>query len=499
MKNPSHYLEELLKESKIIQSVSRLAQIHGQDVYLVGGALRDILLKQQLGKDFDFVCLGEVGHLASHLAHGEHGKAFPIAESEGTWRVVLSQEQRKTEVDFSQIQGKDIIHDLKQRDFTINSLAVNLKDVIISAHPTVIDPLHGLVDLQRRILRANSEESLRQDPLRMLRAFRLSSVLGLQLDPDTLQMIQRNKKEISRSAGERIRDELFALLNEEETSVFFRKLKQTGLLREIFPEIKNWENLEQGSHHDFPLLEHSIRTVEAVEICLRHIQEIFPPYGSYLEQHFCHVIEEGVSRRALLKFVAFFHDSGKPTTYSEEPEGKTLHFFKHAQEGKSMNEIISQRLKPSRKSIRLIAELTRYHMRLLGLVRVERLTIRAKYNFFRDLGQEGLDSIFLAFADGLASKKIDLAWPLSPEMEGPQKILKIARELLGYYFEDFIHQPLRPLLNGYEIMEALELPPGKEVGRLLTQLREAEIFGKIRTRQEALDFLKNIDRTKPFL
>jgi poly(A) polymerase len=242
-----------------------------------------------------------------------------------------------------------------------------------------------------------------------------------------------------------------------------------------------------------------MRTVEAGEIILAHLQDLYPSYGKILGQHSSSTIEEGISREALFKFVAFLHDSGKPATGSTSPDGPTVRFLDHDQEGQRINLRIAQRMKLSRKAVRIISELTRQHMRILSLAKTREVTSRAKYRFFRDLGNEGIDMIFLTLADGLASTPVTLGWPLIRELPGDlKKIKEVAEELLRYYFEEFLPKPPRPLFDGMEIMRALGIPPGEEVGRLLERLREAEIGGKVRTREEALEFLKNIDSSRPF-
>jgi poly(A) polymerase len=138
-------------------------------------------------------------------------------------------------------------------------------------------------------------------------------------------------------------------------------------------------------------------------------------------------------------------------------------------------------------------------MRIQSLAKTEEVTSRAKYRFFRELGKEGIEAIFLALSEGLASKPIRLGKPLVQELPGDlRKIKEVAEELLRYYFEEFSPKPPRPLLDGREVMEALGLPSGEEVGRLLDRLREAEIAGRVRTREEALEFLKNLDSSRPF-
>ena len=240
--------EKLLRESKILQAVRRLSQRNRQKVYLVGGMVRDLFLERPLGKDFDFVAAGEVSNLAKELATAAGGHAFPLSDSFGGWRIALKSGKRKIDVDLSPMQGGDILEDLKQRDFTINSIGISLEEIFTQEHPPLIDPLYGLSDLQSRILRVNSEESLLRDPLRMLRAFRLFIYPWAESRRETLRLIQRNKELILRSAWERIRSEFFAGLGERQAGRFLRDLHQSGLLEEIFPEVQGWESFEQGTH-----------------------------------------------------------------------------------------------------------------------------------------------------------------------------------------------------------------------------------------------------------
>jgi tRNA nucleotidyltransferase/poly(A) polymerase len=488
-----------LKKAKILQIIHRLAQKRGEEVYLVGGAVRDFLLGRPLGRDFDFVAKGEVHPLAQELAREMDGHAFPLDEGFGTWRVIIKKAKRKTDADFCPLQGQDIIEDLRQRDFTVNSLAVSLKDILHPELPPPIDPLGGLADLRAGILRANSETSLLQDPLRMLRAFRLASALGLRVEEETLAMIRRNKNRILNSAWERIRTEFLMGLNAGRAGEFLRGLYRSGLLEAIFPEVKEWEGLDQGAHHDFPLQEHAFRNVEAAEFIFAHFQDFYPAYAEQLGRHFSLDLEEGIPRKALFKFVAFFHDSGKPGTRSSGQEGQPVRFLDHDLEGQKINAAIARRMKLSRKSIRIISDLTRHHMRVLSLSKVKEVTSRARYRFFRDLGKEGIDMALLGLADGLASRKLRFDEFLEESLtQDFRRIKEVAGELIRYYFEEFSQKPPAPLLDGREIMEALGLPEGRAVGSLLARLREAEMGGMVGTREEALDFLKNIDRSRLF-
>jgi poly(A) polymerase len=491
---------ESLRKSNIIQIIYKLAQERKAEVYLVGGAVRDFLLGRPLGKDFDFVVPGDAAGLAKELARQTEGTAFLLDDAFGTWRVVIKKAAGKSEADFCVLQGGDILADLRQRDFTINSLAIRLPDIFQTEKPLVIDPLGGLSDLRKGILRANSEDSLRQDPLRMLRAYRFAYALGLKIDEETVKAIGRNQKLIHRSAGERVRGEFFAALHENRAAHFLRDLYQTGLLPELFPEIGEWEQLSQGPHSDFPLLEHAFRTVEAGEFLLAHLRDFSSPDAQALEQHFDQVLEEGISRKALFKFECFFHDSGKPPTRTQGPEATGFRFLDHDQEGQRVNERLARRLKLSRRSLRILSELTRQHMRLASLAKGGAVTPRAKYRFFRDTGKEGLDLVLLSLANAGGSRKPSASFdPFRAPSEDLRKIMEAGRELLRYYYEDFSPKPPGPLLNGKEIMKALRLSQSPLVGRLLGMLKEAEVSGRVRSREEALEFIKNIDISKPLI
>jgi poly(A) polymerase len=410
--------------------------------------------------------------------------------------VVLKKKRKKTELDFSRLQGKDIIEDLKQRDFTVNSIAIHLKDLARPDDPCFIDPLRGMIDIRNGILRANSVESLRQDPLRMLRAFRFASTLKFPVEEETLKMIHRNKDLICQSAGERIRTELFMALGEEGAGLFIRNLHQTCLLGEIFPEVRGWENLDLGIARPLSLMDHALRTVEAAEFIFSHLGDLCPSHMDFLKDHFFQHDEEGVSRGALFKFIAFFHDSGKAAMGPRDQGKGSPRFLDHDQEGSKINAAIGRRLKLSRRSVRIISELTRQHMRIKGLTKVQELTGRAKYRFFQDLGREGLDLAILSLAHALTSSEVELKWPLVLEMnEEAKKIKEIADDLLRFYTDEFNQKSTQRLVDGEEIMRALGIPPGKAVGALMSKLKEAEIWGRVRTKEDALQFLKNIDKS----
>ncbi len=486
-----------LKKSKILQAVYRLIGEQRTEIYLVGGSVRDVLLKKPIGKDFDFVLPGNAAGMARDLARQMAGTAFLLDDAFGTWRVVIKNADGKSEVDFCTMQGGDILADLRQRDFTANSLAVRLADLFQTEKSPIIDPLGGLSDLRKGILRTDSEESLRQDPLRMLRAYRFAYTLGLKIDENTVKAIARYRKLIQNSAGERVRGEFFAALHENRGTQFLQDLCRIGLLQEIFPETRGWEQLKLAPHSDFHLLEHVLQTLDAGEYLLAHFGDFLPVQAPSLEQHFSQVIEEGISRKALFKFECFFHDSGKPHAQMLSSISGGARFLDHDQKGQEVNERLGRRLKLSRRSLRILSQLTRQHMRLASLIKGGPVTLRAKYRIFRDLGKEGIDLVLLSIANTAGMGPVDPFDRFRAQSDDLGKILESGWELLRYYYEDFSLRPYGPFLNGKEIMKTLRLPQGPMVGRILGLLKEAEISGRVCSREEALEFIKNIDIFRP--
>lgn len=463
--------------------------------FLVGGVIRDLLLGRPMGKDLDLACANKVEGLAQKFSASLGGHAFCLNDAFGTWRVAIKGPKGRTEIDFSPLQGKNIIDDLRQRDFTINCLALSVFDVLKPTPKSLIDPLGAVADIEKRILRAVSEDSMRNDPLRMMRAFRLSYTLGLSIEGKTLEMIQRHKRAIQGCPSERIREEFFTTLNAPRSVCFLQEIRKLSLLVEILPEIKGWEELEISP--GLSLWEHALGCVGAAEFVLRDSTHLF---GKPLEAHFSESIEEGITRRALFKFLALLHDSGKPQAKAISSGESPYRFLDHDREGERVNSDIGRRFKLSRKSIHILSKLTRHHMRLFSLSKAKALTGRAKYRFFKDLGKEGIEALGLALANTLAKKGMDFSGRAIKKFpEEFQEIRKLGFKLLRYYEEQFTRREPGPLLSGKEIMEAFGLPQGKEVGRLLSRLHEAERSGSVRTRSEALEYLrseyqKNIDK-----
>lgn len=487
-----------LRKSAILQAVHQLGVCMGEDLYLVGGALRDSFTGKSAGKEFDFVMKGGVENIANAFAREQKGAAFLLNDFFQTWRVVIGEGAERIELDFSPLQGKDIFEDLKRRDFTVNSMAVSLRELFSSECWPVLDPLKGLEDLNQEILRANSEESFLQDPLRMLRAFRISSIMGLKIEPRTYQWIQSQKGLIFHSAGERIRQEIFKALERSGAGSFFKNLYRSGLLDKIFPDIGGWnEEIKDGCSCS-DLMEHAVGVVEAGEWILEHLFLFFPTYADNLESHFSKPIEQGINHRSLLKFFCFFHDSGQAISKGGRENANETNRRKLEGNSPKINEMIAKRLKLSEKTVRIISELSDHFEYFPLLVVKGGIQPVLKYKFFNELGDRGIDLIVFGLAHELPGGKEKQFWSVQGVPVDFEKEKEIGDQLLHFYYEEYLERSIVPLINGRDIMEVLGLPPGKEIGEFLSSLEEAQMEGKIRTREEALNYLKKLDRFNRF-
>ncbi len=482
------------------QTVRRLAEKRGVRVWLVGGAVRDALLNRPV-HDWDFAVDRDASALARAVGDTVGGAYFPLDEERGTSRVVLKAEDDAwLEVDFALLRGADLMTDLAARDFTINAMAVGQRGALI-------DPLGGKADLEARCIRATSEQALRDDPLRLLRAARIEAGLNFEIEPQTATWIRRHAPSLSTSAVERIRDEFARGLAVPGGAVFTERLDDLCLLPHIVPELRALKRVEQSFPHRFDVWRHTLvmmSTLENVVAAVKGESFEHKPRGPFLADvplsawgdvarrlgqfaddlgaHLAVEICADRDRMLLLKLAALLHDIGKPQTQSMGDDGR-IHFYNHEPVGAKMVGSIMQRLRFSREEGEHVHTMVEAHLRPAHLARAEKITRRAIYRYFRDTGAAGVDTVLLSIADHLSS------WGPNLQEQRWARRLDMAELLMHHYFErheEAIAPP--PLIDGHDLMDALDLPEGPEIGRLLRILQEAQAAGEIETREEALEW-----------
>jgi poly(A) polymerase len=492
---------------KLLKLISNFATRSNRNVFLVGGFLRDLLLGRET-KDFDLVPEGNAEKFASNFAREAGGSFVLLDEKNKVYRVVKQRISKKKgkeifNLDFSQMRGEKIEDDLLLRDFTINAMAVRLDIVeeklrtftgVKLSRESIIDPCGGMVDLRKKLIRKISPRIFNDDPLRLLRGYRLAVTLGFSIEKETENEVRRKVDLIKRVARERIRDELFKILSIPQSYRYIRRLNRVGLLSRIIPEMEMMKERPENYYHREGLWGHSLETLRSVEEILESLTKLFPRMSGKILTHLEEKVYGGIERKTLLKWAAIFHDIGKPKTVRRE-KGR-VRFFGHEEAGTSLVIEIMERLKFSNKAIKIVDRMIESHMRPGNLSEAPRLTDRAIHRFFRDLSEEGVDTLLLSLADRYSYFKTGLDLNKEPALEINRKSIKrhektVRKMLSKYYYHKERILP-KPLVRGDEVIERFNLPQGPVIGKLLKRLEEAQAGGKLKNREEALQFLKKI-------
>ena len=476
------------------QAVRQLAEERGARVWPVGGAVRDALLRRPV-HDWDFAVDRDALGLARAVADALGGAYYPLDAERDTGRVILVVEDgARLELDFAALRGDSLEADLLARDFTVNALALDERGGLV-------DVTGGAGDLEAGLIRAVSERTFRDDPVRLLRAVRMEAEQGFEIEPQTASWLRRDAPLVSLPAAERVRDEFVRVLMAQDASIPLQRLDEFGLLPHVMPELESLKGVAQSPPHRFDVWRHTLATVNTLEgvIAVATGQEASPramaavppaawgdlarvlgQFSGDVTAHLAVEVSSGRDRALLLKLAALLHDVGKPKTSSQDEDSR-IHFYNHELVGARMAASRLQRLRFSRDEVERIRTIVGQHLRPGHLARAEEVTRRAVYRYFRATACGGVDVVLLNLADHLAT------W--GPHLQEARwaRRLEVAQTLLIHYFERYektVAPP--PLVTGSDLMAELGLEPGPQIGRLLETLREAQAAGEVNTREEAL-------------
>lgn len=471
----------MLKE---ISEVINLAKETKTDVYIVGGYIRDILLKKK-SLDIDLVVSEKAESFAKKLAKKINGKCFILHSDLQVYRVAVINNPDLEYIDISLMQGKNIEDDLSRRDFTINALAVKIEN-FDNIKKNITDCFDGIKDLKKKEIKAVSKKVFNDDPLRMLRAFRFASEYNFKISKETLSLIKKSSSKIITVAGERIKNELFRILNNKNSSQYIAAIDECGLLEKMFPVItKMKKSAKNFYYHPKGLFQHCFQTYEALEKIFIKLDKYFPQSKDILEQHLNEPFSENVNKKNLLKFIAVFHDCAKPEC-AKRMDNK-MRFLGHEELGAKKTAQIMKELKMSNKEIEFAKAIISEHMRPSNLAKSEVITNRAQMRLFRDVKENTPYLLILAMSDWHSYKT------LKKKIYSP-KVLKqqeksVAKLILGYY--DFINnKPKDKIIDGNVLMKELKLKPGKIIGELLQYINNAYEEGRIKDKTQALKYAK---------
>lgn len=451
----------------------------GRPLWLVGGAVRQLMASEPVA-DLDVAVAGDALPLGRRLADRLEARFVVLDEGRGAGRVVGPVGQALP-IDVVDLRAPTLEGDLRARDFTINALAAPLADLLRDGSATVIDPTGGLADLRTRVVRLCGPAAIVDDPVRVLRGVRLAMHGGWGLDPGAEEAMQAGARLVVGVAAERVRDELVGILGEPRAAAGLRMLDRLGVLAALLPESAPMRATAQPLPHHFDVWEHSIRAVEGVDALLADLDAL-APWGPGLREHLGEPLGGGLTRRETLRLAALLHDVAKPETRTEQ--AGRVRFFGHDAAGARRAASIAERLRLPRRASRVLERLVAEHLRPMHLAQAGEITRRARFRFFRDLGDEVSDLLLLSLADAAA---LTGGSPLAVWAGDGGAVV---RTLMAGAEAEVTAATRPPLLRGEEVMAAFHLGPGPAVGRLLERAREAQALGLVATRDEALDYLR---------
>lgn len=494
-----------------------LGQLVSGQAWLVGGRIRDRLLDRTC-LDTDLAVAEGAIELARAIAGASEGRAVVLDAGRDVARVVWPGQPARS-LDVARLTAGSIEADLRRRDFGVNAMALPLDARCVETlraggaalREQLLDPCGGLDDLDRRSLRLTAAQALDDDPLRMLRAPRLAAELSFEIAPETAVAIRSRAVLASRPAGERQRSELLRLLAADRGAHDVARLDHLGLLEPLLPELAATRGVQQSLPHDRDVYQHclaSLAAVELLEALLEHEPkagrddaglyalsaggaiEIEPGWQAAVERYHKPLLAHtaatsGLDRRLWWRMAALLHDIGKTETQRWDPGRGRYRFLGHDQKGAELIPGIARRLRLSVQEAQFLEGLLRHHLRPLHLAAAGGASARGIHRLFRDAGPLGVDVAYLALADNASKGGV------RPDFAG--HLAQVAEALFGAWFEhpEAAVRPPMPL-DGRELMRALSLPPGPQVGQLLAQIAEALATGELPPgdREAALDLAR---------
>lgn len=450
------------------------------DVWIVGGAIRDALLDRTV-TDLDLAVAGDERGIASRVARMAGGPAFELSAEFGTWRAMPA--DRAWHADVTRMRGDGIEADLAGRDFTVNAIAVAIGD--LTSAP--VDPHGGAADVERRLLRAVSESSFEDDPLRVLRAARLAAELEFELEPETVRLAREAAARAGEATGERQFAELRQMIAGPEPLRGLAVLDELGATGGVLPELEALRGVRQNPNHHLDVHGHTLEVLANLLTVEGDLDRYAGDAADGVRELLSEPLADELSRGGALRFGALFHDVGKPATREEHPGG-FVSFVGHDREGAGLVREACARLRTSRALARHLEALTMHHLHLGFMTHERPLSRRRLYDYLRTCEPVAADVTLLTVADRLAARGTGPT--ASTEMI--EAHLELAREVLPAALEWHREGPPRSPIAGDELARAVGIDPGPELGRLIAEVEAGVFTGEVETAEQAVEYANRL-------
>ena len=458
---------------------ARAALGEREDVWVVGGAVRDAALGRPV-VDVDLASGGDVRDDARAIAEAAGGHSFELSAEFGTWRAVAP--GGDWHADVTRLRADGIEGDLRRRDFTVNSMAVALADPAAD----LIDPTGGLADVERAALRASSAQSFNDDPLRVLRAARLSAELGFDVEEGTVALARDAAARAGEPAGERQLSELRLLVSAPDPVRGLEVLDELAATAAVLPEVEALRGVEQNPNHHLDVLGHTVEVLRQLLEIETGLERIAGDRAGELGELLAEPLANDFTRGQALRLGALLHDVGKPATRDDSRGFVT--FIGHDHEGAKIVATICSRLRASRALETYLRGVTLHHLRLGFLANERPLPPRRIHDYLVATEPVSADVTLLTVADRLSARG---EGPIaSPEMVNAH--LELAREMLGAALDRRRDGPPRSPVAGDELAAELGIEEGPELGRLLREIEAAVYAGEVSGPEEAVELARGL-------
>ena len=441
-----------------IEKIVKKLASSGFEAAIVGGAVRQMLKDEKI-TDWDLTTNAKPEQIQKLFAKSFYNNRFgtvgvPVADGQVVQITTYRTEEKYTDKRHPDVivWGKSLEEDLKRRDFTINAIALRLsktsgKFEVRSSKFELIDPFDGKGDLDKKIIRTvgNPDDRFKEDALRLLRAARFATTLGFAIEAKTKNAIKKNASLLSKISGERIRDELFKIIESDNAADGILLLKDLGLLKIILPELEVCFAVEQKSpkrHHIFDVGTHCVLSLKNCP-----------------------------SKDTTVRFATLLHDIGKAKVAKVTEEGVRT-FYNHEVVGGYLAKKIADRLHLARGQKDKLYKLVRFHQFTVD----EKQTDKALRRFIKNIGVENIEDMMdLRIGDRLGGGlQQPESWRLKLFRQRIKAVLK----------KPFTVADLK--INGNDVMKVLGIKPGPKVGKILNELFEEVADDKTKNTKEYL-------------